>query len=68
MLKGYIDAYRVFDNTEFLNAAIKNAEFILNTQIKEDGGLYNNFKIGKSTINGYLEDYATVIEAFLSLY
>ena len=68
MLKGYVDAYRVFDNVEYLNAAIKNAEFILNTQIKEDGGLYHNFKDGKSTINGYLEDYATVIDAYLSLY
>lgn len=68
MLKGYVDAYRVFDDIQFLNTAIKNAEFILNTQIKEDGGLYHNFKDGKSTINGYLEDYATVIDAYLSLY
>ncbi|MEZ4798086.1 MAG: thioredoxin domain-containing protein [Flavobacteriaceae bacterium] len=68
MLKGYIDAYRVFNNDEYLEVAIKNAEFILNTQIKADGGLYHNFKDGKSTINGYLEDYATVIDAYLSLY
>jgi len=68
MLNGYVDAYRVFDDVQFLNTAIKNAEFILNTQIKEDGGLYHNFKDGKSTINGYLEDYATVIDAYLSLY
>jgi hypothetical protein len=68
MLKAYVDAYRVFDNKEFLNAAIKNAEFILNTQVKEDGGLYHNYKDNKSTINGYLEDYATVIDAYLSLY
>lgn len=68
MLKGYVDAYRVFDDVQFLNTAIKNAEFILNTQIKEDGGLYHNFKDDKSTINGYLEDYATVIDAYLSLY
>lgn len=68
MIKGYVDAYRVFGNQEFLEAALTNAEFILNTQTKEDGGLYHNFKDGKSTINGYLEDYSAVIEAFLSLY
>jgi hypothetical protein len=68
MLKAYVDAYRVFDNVEFLTAAIQNAEFILKTQMKEDVGLYHNFKDGKSTINGYLEDYATVIDAYLSLY
>ncbi len=68
MLKGYIDAYRVFGNEEYLNTALKNANFILNSQLREDGGLNHNFKNGKSTINGYLEDYATTIDAFISLY
>ena len=68
MIKGYADAYRVFGKQEFLDAALKNAEFILHTQTKSDGGLYHSFKNGKSTINGYLEDYSSVIEAFISLY
>ncbi len=68
MLKGYIDAYRVFGNLEYLEAAKKNANFILNHQWREDGGLYHNYKEGKSTNNGYLEDYATTIDAFIALY
>ncbi len=68
MLKGYLDAYRVFGEKEFLNAAIKNATFIKNNQLKPDSSLFHNYKNGKSTINGYLEDYATVIEAFILLY
>ena len=68
MLKGYVDAYRVFGNKHYLDVATKTAEFILANQHREDGGLYHNFKNGKSTLNGYLEDYATTIEAFLSLY
>ena len=36
--------------------------------MKEDGGLYRNFKNGKSNIEAYLEDYTTVTEAFISLY
>lgn len=68
MLKGYIDAYRVFDENHFLEKALKNANFILNVQSKEDGGLYRNFKNDKSTINAYLEDYATVIDAYINLY
>ena len=68
MLKGYIDAYRVFDDDHFLEKALKNANFILKIQIKDDGGLYRNFKNGKSTINAYLEDYSTVIDAFINLY
>ena len=68
MLKGYVDAYRVFSNPDYLASAEKNANFILNNQLKNDGGLYHNYKNNKSTINGYLEDYATTIDAFLSLY
>lgn len=68
MLKGYIDAYRVFSNSEYLETAKKNANFIINNQLKEDGGLYHNYKDGKSTNNGYLEDYSATIDAFLALY
>lgn len=68
MLKAYVDAYRVFGNDAYLASAEKNATFILNNQLKEDGGLYHNYKNGKSTINGYLEDYAATIEAFIALY
>ena len=68
MIKGYVDAYRVFKDPEFLTSAIKNAEFILNKQLKETGGLNHSYKEGRSTINGYLEDYAATVEVFISLY
>ncbi|WP_299891421.1 thioredoxin domain-containing protein [uncultured Lacinutrix sp.] len=68
MLKGYIDAYRSLKNDSYLKIAMKNANFILNNLIKEDGSLYHNFKNGKANINGFLEDYANTIEAFISLY
>ena len=68
MLKGYIDAYRVFNDKHFLEKALKNATFIASVQHKGDGSLYRNFKNGKSTINAYLEDYASVIDAFIDLY
>ena len=68
MLKGYIDAYRVFKNANYLASAEKNGNFILNNQLREDGGLFHNYKNGVSSINGFLEDYATTIDAFLALY
>ena len=68
MLKGYTDAYRVFGNDDYLAIAEKNANFIVNNQLREDGGLYHNYKNGKSSINGYLEDYAATIDAFITLY
>ncbi len=68
MLKAYLDAYRVFGEEEFLKIAIQNATFIKNKQLKSDNSLFHNYKNDKSTINAYLEDYATVIEAFIVLY
>ncbi len=68
MLKGYVDAYRVFGTDHFLEIALKNARFIVDKQLSNEGQLWHTYKDGKSTINGYLEDYAIVIDAFLSLY
>ncbi|MDY8136680.1 thioredoxin domain-containing protein [Aquimarina sp. 2201CG5-10] len=68
MLKGYLDAYRVFGEKKFLQAALKNANFIKNKQLQSNGSLFHSYKNGKSTINGYLEDYASVIESFITLY
>lgn len=66
MLKAYIDAYNVFDEQHFLDAAIKNVNFLLNNSFVKNGLLH----IGKSNqkINGFLEDYSFVIEALISLY
>jgi len=68
MLKGYVDAYKTFQKKEYLDTALKNAHFIKEKQLQNDGALFHNYKNGKSTINGYLEDYAAVIEAFTALY
>ena len=68
MLQGYVDAYKVFNDGTYLKKAIDNAEFLVNNQLRKDGGLNRNFKNGRSTINGYGEDYATVIQSFISLY
>ncbi len=68
MLKGYVDAYRVFNNKHYLDIAIKNGEFILKSQLKKDGSLYRSYINKTSSINAYSEDYAMVIDGFISLY
>ena len=68
MLKGYVDAYRVFDDQDFLSSALKNAAFILQNVWKPGYRLDRNCKNGKSSINGFLDDYAFVIDAFIDLY
>ena len=68
MIKGYVDAYKAFQVPEYLNAAQTNAQFLINHQLQENGALNHSYKDGKSSINGYLEDYAAVIDAFIALY
>jgi uncharacterized protein YyaL (SSP411 family) len=68
MLKGYVDAYRVFDEQHFLDMAMKNVDFLLSNLKKEEFRLDRNYKNGKSTINGFLDDYAFIIDALIALY
>jgi uncharacterized protein YyaL (SSP411 family) len=68
ILKGLCDAYAAFGEEDFLHLAKKNARWILNSQVTEEGKLLRNFKNGRSNIDGFLEDYAHVIDAFISLY
>lgn len=65
MLKGLVDAYRYLGNDDYLSLALKNAKFIQSELTRNDGGLYRN---REKNINGYLEDYATVADAFIGLY
>ena len=68
MLKGLVDAHRYLQNDGYLDLAIKNAEFIFTHLTIKNGGLFHNHKDGTSSINGFLEDYATVIDALFALY
>ncbi len=68
MLKGYVDAYKALQNKKYLETAIQNAEFILNKLWSSEGNLWHSYKNNQSSINGFLEDYAIVIDAFISLY
>jgi hypothetical protein len=75
MIKGYADAYKIFHEERFLQSALKCAEYILKNLSRKDAGLYhltpNPSPAGEGRsgeVNGFLEDYAFTIEAFISLY
>lgn len=68
MLKGLVDAYRYLQEDHYLELALNNAKFIEGKLVKSNGTLYRNHKNGKSTINAFLDDYATVIDAYIGLY
>ena len=68
MIKGYVEAFKTFQIQAYLTEALKNAQFIIENQLQSNGALNHNYKDGQSSINGYLEDYATLIDAFISLH
>ena len=68
MLKGFVDAYKALNNESYLKIALQNADYIIKNLWTTEGNLLHNYKNGKANINGYLEDYALVIDAFISLY
>ncbi|WP_187261781.1 thioredoxin domain-containing protein [Pontibacter beigongshangensis] len=67
MLKGLADAYYVFGEKKLLALVLQNADFLLKNMLK-DGKLYHNYKAGKATIDGFLEDYALLIQALIRVY
>ncbi|MBP6334935.1 MAG: thioredoxin domain-containing protein [Bacteroidia bacterium] len=68
MIKAFCDAYCAFGEPVFLVSAKKNADLLLKSIRRTDGGLFHSYKNGKAQINGYLEDYSFTCEALLALY
>lgn len=67
-IKGLCDAYKAFADEEFKSLALNNAQFIIKNLYKENGGLHRTYKDGKASINAFLDDYALLAEAFISVY
>ncbi|MCL7988901.1 thioredoxin domain-containing protein [Sphingobacterium sp. lm-10] len=68
LMKGFVDAYRVFDTSEYLQQAIDIAEFIRQHCFASDGSLLHQPADENREIAGFLDDYAFTIEGLSSLY
>src|SRR5690606_5344017 len=68
MIKAYVDAYRVFQENEFLLSAETAASFIKKELFNKDGNLLRQPSINGKEIIGFLDDYAFYIEALIVLY
>lgn len=64
---GLVDAFRTFGDHYFLDIALKNISF-LESHLMADGRIYRAFKSKRSQTEGFLEDYAFVIQAYITLY
>ena len=68
MIEGLIEAYKSFGKEEYLLQAQQTATFIFEKMYTEEGRLWRNYKGGKVSINGFLDDYAQLANACLHLY
>jgi uncharacterized protein len=67
MLSAFALAARILDREYYRRIAEKNASFLLE-KLKVDGRLRRSYKDGRARFNGYLEDYACVVDGLLALY
>ena len=67
-IKGLVHAYRATGNKSYLQDAIDASLFLKQKAIQEDGGLWRSLKGEKGAINGFLDDYALLVDAWIDLY
>jgi uncharacterized protein YyaL (SSP411 family) len=68
MLAAFAEAARVLDRDNYRQVAERNAVFLLRELRQENERLLRTWKAGEAKLNGYLEDYAYLIEGLLELY
>ncbi len=67
MLASFSEAGAILKRPDYTRAAERNAEFVL-SELRRDGLLLRTWKDGQAKFNGYLEDYAFLIDGLLTLY
>ena len=68
MLASLAEAARVLEREDYRTAAVRCGEFLLREMLTPEGRLLRTYKNGEAKINGYLEDYANLIDGLLELY
>jgi uncharacterized protein YyaL (SSP411 family) len=67
MMASFAEAGMVLNRPDYIDAARKNAEFVLTT-LYRGGALLRTWKDGVAKFNAYLEDYAFLIEGLVTLF
>ena len=67
MLRSFSEAGSALSREDYLDAAIKNASFLLET-MRPHGKLLRTYRAGQAKLSGFLEDYSFVADGLLALY
>jgi uncharacterized protein YyaL (SSP411 family) len=68
MIGPLAEGSRVLKEERYLEAARRAAGFLLETMLTEDGRLLHAYKDGQPKFNGYLDDYANLIDGLTRLF
>jgi uncharacterized protein YyaL (SSP411 family) len=68
MISALADAGAVLERDDYLDAARRCADFLLDELTDDDGRLLRTWKDGEGRLNAYLEDHAYLLDALLTLY
>ena len=67
MLRAFAEAGASLERQDYLDAAARNAEFLLNA-MRPEGRLLRSYRVGQAKLPGFLEDYSFVADGLLALY
>jgi uncharacterized protein YyaL (SSP411 family) len=67
MIAAFAEAANVLNRPDYAAAAEKNASLLLG-RLRQDGRLLRTYKDGKAKLNGYLEDYAFLINGLIAVH
>ena len=68
MIRGFADAGRILENESYVETAAKAADFVLKSLRDENGRLYRTYTNGEAKLNGYLTDYANLIDGLIAIH
>ncbi len=68
ILQGLVDAYTALNEPTYLKVAERNADFLWSKLSNQEGKLFRTYKNGIAKIDAFLDDYALLIKAYVSLY
>lgn len=67
MIRGFADAGRILKQQPLTDTAITAADFLLKSLRQDDGRLFRTSTRSEAKLNGYLTDYANLIDGLIAL-
>jgi uncharacterized protein YyaL (SSP411 family) len=67
LISGLCEAYKAFGDEKYKVQALETANFIQQNMLQQNGSLWHTYK-KEARIDGFLDDYAAVIDAWIELY